>query len=79
MSEVLYTDGLARRLGKSIDALRSMRSRDPQSLPSPDGRIGRRDYWLPESVDRWLANGGSAAKRRGRPRLVPYHINVQSS
>lgn len=79
MTDILYTDGLAKKLGKTLDAVRSMRTRCPQSLPPPDGRIGRRDYWFPENVDRWLANGGSAAKRRGRPRLVPYHITVQSS
>lgn len=76
MSEqnILYVADLAKRFGKTTEALRSLRVRSPKSLPTPDGRIGRRDYWLPESIDRWLQSGGSNAKPRGRPRLVPAHI-----
>lgn len=76
---ILYTADLAQRFGKTTEALRVQRVRNPKSLPTPDGRIGRRDYWLPESIDRWLQSGGSKAKPRGRPRLVPAHINVSST
>lgn len=68
---IFYTSDLAKILGKTTEALRSMRCRDPKSLPTPDGRIGKRDYWLPDNVEKWLKEGGSKQKRRGRPRLVP--------
>ena len=72
--QILYTADLAQKLGKTTDAIRSLRVRDPNSLPAPNGRIGRRDYWLAASVERWLQEGGSKAKKRGRPRLAPEHI-----
>lgn len=76
---LMYTQQLAEKLGKTTEAVRMLRCRDPQSLPPPNGRIGRRDYWLSDSVDDWLRNGGKRAyKRRGRPRLVPENINVTS-
>lgn len=77
--QILYTNQLAERLGKTTEALRSLRIRDPQSLPPPSGRIGRRDYWLPEAVDKWLANGGKTERKRGRPRLVPAHIGISAT
>jgi hypothetical protein len=76
--QVLYAQQLAARLGKTTEALRALRARDPASVPVPDGKIGRRDYWLPASVDRWLLNGGRSDRKRGRPRLVPAHINITS-
>lgn len=79
VQKILYTAQLAEVLGKTTEALRVLRIRDPASVPPPDGRIGRRDYWLPESVDLWLRNGGRKERKRGRPRLVPAHINISSS
>jgi hypothetical protein len=78
MSEqkILYAAQLAAALGKTTEALRVMRVRDPYSIPPPTGRIGRRDYWLPEAVDKWLQNGGKQERKRGRPRLVPEHIRI---
>lgn len=73
--QILYTKELAERLGKTTEALRTLRVRDPHSIPPPTGRIGRRDYWLPESVDAWLRSGGRVDRKRGRPRLVPAHIS----
>jgi hypothetical protein len=75
-SKILYAAQLAQTLGKSTEALRALRVRDPHSIPPPDGRIGRRDYWLPESVDKWLQNGGKPERKRGRPRLVPANITI---
>ena len=72
--QILYTAELAQKLGKTTDAIRALRVRDPHSLPTPDGRIGRRDYWLSTSVEQWLQSGGSKSKKRGRPRLAPEHI-----
>jgi hypothetical protein len=73
---ILYASDLAKVLGKTTEALRSMRVRNPNNLPAPDGRIGKRDYWLPERVEQWLKSGGSKQKRRGRPRLVPVSHNT---
>lgn len=76
MPTVLYTQQLAAKLGKTTEALRTLRLRNPKNIPSPNGRIGRRDYWLSESVDEWLLNGGQLERKRGRPRLVPEHIKL---
>lgn len=73
---IYYTQQLAQRLGKTTEALRTLRVRDPNSIPTPDGRIGRRDYWLPESVEAWLRNGGKPQRKRGRPRLVPKPVTT---
>ena len=75
---LMYTQQLAEKLGKTTEALRMLRLRHPRSIPPPTGRIGRRDYWLSDSVDEWLRNGGTTERKRGRPRLVPEHINVTS-
>lgn len=77
--EILYVADFARRIRKTTEAFRSMRTRDPNCIPAPDGKIGRREYWLPETVNHWLKKGGNTAKKRGRPRLVPNHINIKSS
>ncbi|WP_287601273.1 hypothetical protein [Thiothrix sp.] len=80
MSEppILYTAQLAKTLGKTTEALRALIVRDPQSIPPPKGKIGRRPYWLPDDVQKWLENGGKPERKRGRPRLVPAHINIAS-
>lgn len=77
--KVMYTNQLAEKLGKTTEALRQLRLRDPQILPPPSGKIGRRDYWLASAVDKWLENGGKPERKRGRPRLVPAHIGVSIS
>ena len=77
---IMYTKQLAEKLGKTTEALRMLRLRHPRSIPPPNGRIGRRDYWLSDSVDEWLRNGGKPQyeHKRGRPRFVPEHIKITS-
>ena len=45
---------MARVLGRTPVALRTIRARDPQRLP-PAIKLGNRLYWRPETVRQWLS------------------------
>lgn len=59
MSELLYTEDMANKLGKSVEAVRALVRRG--SLPAPF-RLGRRNVWRLEDVDRWLEEQARASR-----------------
>jgi predicted DNA-binding transcriptional regulator AlpA len=54
-ARLLRTEDLARLLGKSPEAVRVQRHRDPELLP-PAIKIGNRVYFDPRDVEAWIAD-----------------------
>ena len=74
-AQLLRVEDLARLLGKSPEAVRVQRHRNPELLP-PALKIGARVYFDPRDVEAWLAdrreprgcadpNGGATVRQIG--------------
>ena len=57
-SELISIDGAAAMLGISRRTL--FRLRSSGQFPEPDAKIGRRDRWKIDTIQRWIDDGGSA-------------------
>lgn len=53
MNDVIYSDGLGKRLGKTAAAIRAAHQRRAEWLP-PSFRMGRRLAWRTVDVDAFL-------------------------
>ena len=67
---MLSLEEVADRVGLAVKTVRNYRNRArdrPGFFPDPDGWLGNRPWWRPETIDAWQASRpGRGAK--GRPR-----------
>lgn len=64
----LTTKQAAEKAGVAVSTFRAYVTRG--QAPAPDGQFGNQNYWLPETVDTWLASRIGQGARTDRARLV---------
>ena len=64
--EQLTLGDVARHLGLSLSTVHNYRHQG--RLPAPDGMLGNRPWWRPETIDAWQASRPGRGVGGGRPR-----------
>lgn len=64
--EIIGMSDIARLCGVAPSTVRQWLRR--AVLPAPAGRLGQRPYWHAADIAAWVAAGGAAPCRLGRPR-----------
>ena len=67
MTDVLDTKAAAAYCGMALQTFKwwVWQYPDPRRRFTPDGRVGRSPYWLPSTLDRYMA---SRHRKPGRPK-----------
>lgn len=63
MASIIYTDGLANKLGITVEALRARLQRGDETLPPPF-RQGRKLAWNVSTVEEWYKRIDCKALKR---------------
>jgi hypothetical protein len=55
---IVLVPGLAERLGRDEDSIRTVLHKNRGGVPRPDGRVGGVNYWTREHFDAWFRARG---------------------